>query len=98
MPEREVRFFSHMEILPLGKGTQSLKPWPVESLKGENGSTSWKKSRPMDWTDMLGGRDSKRLSVLLGLMEAGNALGFIGCSGQKRASIPLSSPQESGDH
>lgn len=43
---------------------------------------------------MLGGRDSKRLSVLLGPVEEGNVLGFTGCSGQKRASIPLLSPQD----
>ena len=43
MPEKAVGLFSHPEILALGRCTHSLEPLPLESLKRENGSTSWKK-------------------------------------------------------
>lgn len=86
VPEREL--FSLMEILPLGKRINPLKFWPMESLKGENGSTSWKKVDPCTGL-LLGGRDPT---------ERSKALGVTGCCGQKRACIPLRSPQESGDH
>lgn len=46
MPEKAVRLFSHPEILPLGRCTHSLEPWLLESLKRENGSTSWNKGDP----------------------------------------------------
>lgn len=59
MPEKAVRLFSHPEILPLGRCTHSLEPWPLESLKRENGSTSWKKG-DLGTVLMLGGRAPRK--------------------------------------
>lgn len=59
MPEKAVRLFSHPEILPLGRCTYSLEPWPLESLKRENGSTSWKKG-DLGTVLMLGGRAPRK--------------------------------------
>lgn len=75
-----------MEILSLGKGTDSLTLWPMASLKGENRSTSWKKVDPFTGL-MLGCRDPKRLSVLLGPTEGGKAPGVHWLLRQERAII-----------